>query len=171
MSDITSQIDRVTEDNIVLNKILAGQNAIWSAIVTCVASVILFRIVVFNKSKEPFLILIPLLTSLSNVFQCIPTILVMDKIYEDPAKYNLANQLDYYYPVSILLSSFCAVLSHWIFAMKYLTTSLVLPKLFSYISVGLQEDKYTNELNYNARGTMTNNQMDVFREYMELAKQ
>ena len=45
------------------------------------------------------------------------------------------------------LASYTYVLSHWIFAMQYLRTSLVLPNHLSYIQINLMEEKYQHELN------------------------
>ncbi len=68
-------------------------------------------------------------------------------MYDGSAEdYDLANQMDHYYPIAVRLSSYFSVLSHWVFSMKYFSTSLILPKLFSYIHINLMEDKFTDEL-------------------------
>ena len=78
----------------------------------------MYKVIFVSKRKESFLILVPLLTALGNVCQFIPTMIVLPEIFKenDSQKYNLANTLEYYYPVPILLSSFFSVMSHWVFA-------------------------------------------------------
>ena len=71
----------------------------------------------------------------------------MPEIIADPRGSNLANVLSNQYSLSILLSSGFSVTSHWIFAIKYLSTAMVLPYLFSYIHINLLEDKFSDELN------------------------
>ena len=69
------------------------------------------------------------------------------------------------------MSSFCSVMTHWVFAVKYLTTSLVLPKVFFYLKINLLEDAYQDDLGTSVleRRTMTPcDQVKVLQGYMEL---
>ena len=147
MTDIPDQIDETQTFNSWLNIILTFQNGIYSGIVSLVAFIIFLKILIVNQRQEPFLLIIPILIGCSNICQCIPTVLVMPEIIDDPRGSNLADVLSKEYGLSIMLSSAFSVTSHWIFAIKYLSTAMVLPYLFSYIHINLLEDKFSDELN------------------------
>ena len=66
MTDIPNQIIDATHFNGILNIILTFQNAIYSLIVTIVATVIFLKILFINKRQEAFLLVIPVLIGLSN---------------------------------------------------------------------------------------------------------
>ena len=116
----------------------------------------------------------------------------MPDILKDPRGTNLGNVVSERYPISNLLSSGFSVTAHWIFAIKYLSTSMVLPALFSYIHINLLEDKFSDELNdlsaqfnmskassgitrsdsrsLRQRSTKAHATMEVFKEYVAQAE-